>query len=388
MPEVIWVIIDQITARGHGRVKFDTIHLNSNRHIMSLRSQALLPSTFAVLAGNALHDEFKALGKTFWQRGRKRFADYVLGPPSYYRTSTRKMVDRSLGRMTSVRRPRTKRRMASRAARKRRRRTYKRRSRGSARRAMGTNGPAFRSRMRKSRYRVELGEPMGFMPSRKVLTTGSSSTVVDKTLDSTRLVNIAWSDDDTVMNRRTGRLVDVKGVKFRAWISLKDNLVETSDIWQNPIQVRWAIINPKENTGQLSDVTDGTNFFVSDSPGADDATNFPSTGNAFRYMNRKINTRKYGVLQEGTFLLSNDPASTNTRVTPRSKKFISFYVPIHRQMKWGNNTTATHPNANLHFVWWYCVMGDKDAGKRFTTNQPFDYTWEAISYFKNPDILT
>ena len=143
---------------------------------------AVVPSTLAVLAGNALHDEFKALGKTFWKRGRKRVADYILGPQTYYRSSNRKMVDRSLGRLRSVRRASTRRRLASRGyswGTKRHRTTSRYRSRlrrGRARRAMGTNGPAFRSRMRPSRYRVELGERIGYMPSRRYKDGTSIST--------------------------------------------------------------------------------------------------------------------------------------------------------------------------------------------------------------------
>lgn len=350
-----------------------------------------LPSTFAILAGSAIHNEVKELGKTFVRRGRKRFADYVLGAPSYYNTRNRKNIDKSLMRLTSVRRSRTTRRMAKRGrARSRRRSSYRPyRRRARARRAMGTNGPAFRTRFKRSRYNADLGMPMGYLPSRRTIAGASKSNALDKVLHTVRLVNIEYSDADSVMNMRTGRLVDVVGVKFRAWFSLKDNLIETSNIWQNPIQVRWAIINPRENTGEESDVTAGTNFFLSDDPAGDDATDFPAAANCFRYMNRKINRRKYGVLQEGTFLIQNDPAASNTRVNAGSKKFVSFYLPIKRQMKWANNTTGVlgaYPNANLHFVYWFVSMGDKDTVQKFS-DSPFDFTHENITYFKNPEIL-
>lgn len=357
-----------------------------------MAGRAVIPSTFAVLAGNALHDEFKALSKTIWQRGRKRFANYVLGPQTYYRNSNRKMVDRSLGRLRSVRRRSTRTRLSRRYARRKRRAPYRRVMRRTrARRAMGTNGPAFRSRLKFSRYRAQLGQQIGYCPSRRSLKTGGSSLVQDKRLDQVRLVNIPYSDTDNVMNTRTGRICDVSGVKFRAWFSLKDNLIESSGIWDNPIHIRWAIVNPRENTGEQADVTAGTNWFMSDNPGEDDTTDFPSTGNCFKYMNRKINTRRYGVLQEGTFLLANDPAASNTRVDMRSKKFLTFWLPIKRQMKWGNNGTLTqdaYPNANIHFVMWYVAMGDKDTAQKFSGSQPFDFTYERITYFKNAEVLS
>ncbi len=357
---------------------------------MEPRVPYALPSTFAVLGGNLLYDEAKELWREGRRRTRRNLWEYLL--PRTKSKEPRRMVDRSLGRLRAVRRARTKRRLNSRVRSYKRRRTayrYKRTMRGRARRAMGTNGPAFRSRQRYSRYRAELGERIGYMPSRKTNFTASISTHTDKRLHTVRLVRVPWSDTDDVMNVRTGRLVDVVGVKFRAWISLKDNLVESSVIWQNPIHMRWAIINPRENTGADIDITAGTNFFQSDDPGTDDANNFPTTGNAFKYMNRKINSRRYGVLQEGSFLISNDPAADNTRVAPRSKKFISFYIPIKRQMKWaGTSGSSDYPNANLHFVYWFVSMGDKDTAQKFAADAPCDFTYEHITYFKNPEVLT
>ncbi|QUS52614.1 capsid protein [Mute swan feces associated circular virus 13] len=351
-----------------------------------------VPSTLAVLAGGALYDEVKNLGREIHRRGRKRLADYLLGRPSYRNSFNRKSYDRSLMRLRNVRRASTKRRIATRYGRRVRRRAtrYVRRrsySRGRARRAMGTNGPAFRTKLRFSKYRMQLGERIGFMPSRRHQSGASISTHVDKTLHAVPLVKIPYSDTDDVMNSRQGRLVDVTGVKWRCWISLKNNLIESSKIWDTPIQVRWALINPRENTGETTDVTTGTNFFVSDSPGADDATDFPAAENCFRYMNRKINTRRYGVLQEGSFLLSNDPSSTTTRVTPRSRKFLTLYVPIKRQMKWGDNSTATYPNANIFFVYWFVAQGDKGTAKVYAADPPFDFTYEHVTYFRNPEVL-
>lgn len=355
------------------------------------------PNAFHILGGSILHDEFNQLRRAFQNRYRKNIANYFLGNP-YRSYIPSRQTDRSLARMrlTSVRRASTKRRLTRgryARAKKRTRRVVRSRR---ARRAMGTNGPAFRTRQRRSRFRADLGQRMGYMPSRRVATTSSTSTSKDKELHTNRLISIPYNDTDNYMNCRTGRLCDVHGVKFRAWFSLKQPLVETSVIWDNPIQVRWAVINPKNNTGQDVDITAGTNWFMSDSPAVDDAADFPvgtaTVGaNCFRYMNRKINSRRYGVLQEGSFLLSNDPGATNTRVLPRAKKFISFYLPIKRQMKWsgiGTGTEDMFPNANLHFVYWFVKMGDKDDPQSYDSDQPFDFHNERITYFKNAEILT
>lgn len=352
------------------------------------------PNFFQTVAGYALYNEASHLASEFKRRIRKSVANRILGPPTYRTFSDHRPRTYDLMRIRSVRRRSTMNRLnrgRKRKYRSYRTRRYKRaRGRGRARSAMGTNGPSFRSRMRKTRYRVELGERIGYMPSRRTGYNGGSSINQDKRLDVTRLVKVGYSDTDNIMNSRTGRLCDVIGVKFRAWFTLKTELVENSPIWDNPIQIRWAIINPQDNTGANSDISTGTNFFVSTDPGEDDTVNFPNTGTCFKYMNRKINTRKYGVLQEGSFLLSNDPAANNTRVDMKSKKFISFYVPIKRQMKWPNNGISdadAYPNANISFVWWFVKMGDKDTAQQFNTTQPMDWHYEHITYFRNADIL-
>jgi hypothetical protein len=256
---------------------------------------------------------------------------------------------------------------------------------------MGTNGPAFRSRFKYSRFRADLGQRMGYSPSKRFTLTNSITNVQDKTLSTTKMVAAEYSDTDSVMDARSGRLCDVIGVKFRAWLSLKDNLVETNQIWNNPIQVRWALINPKDNAGVDTDITSGGNFFMATNPEVDDSNDFPATGNCFSYMNRKINTRKYGVLQQGTFILSNDPASTNTRVETKSKKFISLWIPIKRQMKWANTNVGSggyYPNANIHFVFWYTTLGDKDTPQKFGSGDtPIDFTHEHVTYFRNAEVL-
>lgn len=260
-------------------------------------------------------------------------------------------------------------------------------------RAMGsTAAPSARGRFKKSRYHNQLGLKIGSNACRRYKHEELNTGEFDKQLNAKALVNAEYSDDDTRMNVRTGRLAIVKGVKFRAWFSIK-NQAESSNKLNQPLQIRWAILNPADHTtGTVLDVTLGNNFFISDSPGTDDATDFPSTGSCFRYMNRKINQRKYGVVQEGTFILQNPVDSNNSRMDTRSKKLLTLWCPIQKQMKWANTTTGANnrfPNANLYFVWWYCELGDNTSAPKFGTanDVPIELNHETITYFKNPDVL-
>jgi len=259
-------------------------------------------------------------------------------------------------------------------------------------RAMGTAlVPSARSKYSKTQYHGQLGLRPGTNGSKRFKHEERNVELNDKTLHKYPCIEVLWSDDDTVMNRRAGRLAVVKGVKLRVWWTLK-NLSEASVKFDDPIQVRWAILNPKDQPlGTQSDVKD-TNFFISDSPSNDDATDFPPQGTCFRYMNRKINKRRYGVMQEGTFVIQNDVGSNNTRMDMRGKKFLSLWLPINRQMKWAINTTepsGRFPNTNIYFCWWYCAMGDNTEASKYVgvNNVPIECLHERITYFKDADPL-
>lgn len=250
--------------------------------------------------------------------------------------------------------------------------------RALAPRGLFTLAPAARSRFSKTPYWRTLGLRPGRYPSKKHVRTFSNSALLDKTQYVERLVSAPYSTDEK-MNSRQGRLANVRGVKLRIWFNLK-NQSEASNKFDYPIMVRWAILNPKENTGELGDVGP-TNFFISVDPETEEATDFPGVGTCFQYQNRQINRRQYGVMQQGKFLLHQDPASTNDRLSLGAQKSVYLWLPIKRQMKWANNVTET-PNTNIYFVYWYTIKGDKDTAKKFTDG-PIDMTAEAITYFKD-----
>ena len=342
-------------------------------------------TTLAALGGTLLTNEFYKARDYLAQRARKRFYNNVFGMPTYSsnrRASTTLRMGRYSGRRRILSRKRKAR--SSTTARRTRKKRY--------RRVMGTTGPAARTRLKWTKYRSDLGQRIGLKTARKAYLKNSSviSNVQDKRLAAHRLIHINYNDDDTLMNCRNGRLADVHGVKFRCWFELFRTL-PTNAAYNYPIQVRWAIINPKENTGELTDVTNGTNFFESPGPGADDSIDFPSTGRAMAYMNRRINRRRYGVLQEGTFLLSNLQSSTDNRMSMQSKKFFSVYVPIKLQMKWANNDNAAeedgYPNANIQFVYWYCYQGDQEDAQQLPAGA-IRFSYEKITWFNNSEILT
>lgn len=266
----------------------------------------------------------------------------------------------------------------------------------------GRTGPAVRSSVKKSRFAANLGVPESRLINKKHGLQFSTNIVPDKTLSAHRLISVDWSDDDTSLKTRQGKLCNVKGVKMRVWFNLQPAKgsypnATTSDpnsdnmraLWEEPLQVRWAIINPKNNDGSTTNLD--KKFFISDNPIDEASQNFPTSGNCFAYMNRKINRAEYGVLQEGTFILrppNVDYWTGGGTVPLTGKKFISTWIPINKQMRWETTQQFDYwPVANVFFVYWYCKLGDSNAGKAFPLAgtplyaNPIDVHCERITYF-------
>lgn len=241
-----------------------------------------------------------------------------------------------------------------------------------------TMAPSIRTGYRRTSYYTTLGMRPGKYPSKKHLIQNQNAALLDKVQYVERLVAVPYSDSER-MNARQGRLANVRGVKFRCWFNLK-NQAESSDKLDVPIMCRWAILVPKENTGENGDVGP-SNFFINPDPPTEEAVDFTSAVNCFGVMNRQINRRQYGVMQQGKFIIGQDPASTNSRLSTRAFKQVNLWLPLKRQMKWENNTTE-YPNTNIYFVVWYCKIGDKNTGSQFTDG-PLEFHWEACTYFKD-----
>lgn len=244
-----------------------------------------------------------------------------------------------------------------------------------------TTAPALRSKFSKTPYWRTLGLRPGRYPSKKHVVDELDTDSFDKIQNVQSLIRVPYSDTEA-MNARQGRLANVRGVKFRCWFQIK-NQAESSTKVDSPLMVRWAILNPKENTGVTGDVGP-TNFFISSDPTQEEAEDFPGTGTCFQFMNRQINRRLYGVMQQGKFVLHQDPSSNNSRLGMGAKKQINLWLPIKRQMKWPNNTTE-EPNTNIYFVWWFCQMGDNTASRKYATSNdaPIEKYHEAVTYFKD-----
>jgi hypothetical protein len=245
------------------------------------------------------------------------------------------------------------------------------------------------TRTRPSAYRNQLGRRVGAYKTRRTLWTGGKTDLQDKATYWSRLVSIqapntGGGETENTINRRTGELCKVVGVKLRYWFKIKDSVTSLN----RPVQIRWAIINPKTQDGtSLTSLREPSDFFINVDPTNNMSQTFPATGTCFQYMNRKINREAYGVVKEGTFVMNLDPAGTSTARPGTSMKKLSVYIPIHRQLKWQGTISGSafsFPEQNLYFVWWFVQMGDTGTARLYTTaTTPVEESHEKLVYFQN-----
>lgn len=249
-------------------------------------------------------------------------------------------------------------------------------------------------RARKTRYHSQLGRRPGkYATRRHTFNATGSTTKVDKDFANYRLIKLDWSEDETKINKRRGQLVNVKGVKLdHFWVIKPNTAANESTAW--PLQVRWAVINPKDNDGALSIPNPPPEFFIAKDPEGQMSQDFPTTGSYFQFMGRKINREKYGVLAEGSFIIKQDNqpsqsvATNPTELTYRityNKMYhrLRVWIPINRQMKWADNTGA-NPETNIYLCWWYCAYGDDRTERIFESNDtPIKHFGEQTVYFSN-----
>lgn len=254
-----------------------------------------------------------------------------------------------------------------------------------------TPTPGLHTVTKKSAYHHQLGRKPGKYAVRKsLLTPGVDPSTKDKEVKWERLIQVPWSEDETQINRRRGQLANVRGVKIRAWFTFNASRALVS-----PLQVRWAIINPKDNNGADLDSTNKypAEFFISPDPATEQEEDFPNsslvTTSSFDIMNRKINRRKYGVMKEGTFILGNSPAlqAAQTSFSACAFKKVQCYIPVNKQMKWANNASAEadkYPETNLYFVYWFCNLGSGPANHVYSSaTTPLFAHYEFQTYFTN-----
>jgi len=251
-------------------------------------------------------------------------------------------------------------------------------------------------------YTNRLGRRVGSYSTRRhTIEEATVANVPDKEVHWDGLVFIprllATEDPEDVLNKRSGKNVNVKGVKFAINFQLNNTFSDnaggqlgqkTTNIgFFEPIKVRWAVVNPKD---QVADTPFNNaappDFFVSKNPtGTSMTENFPPEGSHWQLLSRKINREKYNVLKEGAFMLHNQhEQDTNTnfaRVSPTSFKMIRVYIPIKKQMQF--NSAGGNPEYNMYFIFWYCRANVGTGVANFSAIPAIEYNSEKTTYFRN-----
>lgn len=243
-------------------------------------------------------------------------------------------------------------------------------------------GPATStSGRRKGRYHSSLGEPYRRVCKKFFLRDVAINTLFkDKEQQVVRIIRGPnFSSNDTDTNDRHTNRIWIKGVEFRWTLKLKEDL--TASGLKGPLTVRWCILKPDDNTGQVTDI--GNNeFFNSHGTNDDGKDNFNGTGVYTDYL-RGINKDKYGVVKHGTFTFGVSTTGDSTVTNWTQQKMFRWYLPINRVFDYTNDG-ATEPESNMYLVWWYWKRGDLETTKTFGTGDgPLDQLVESTVYHKD-----
>lgn len=245
---------------------------------------------------------------------------------------------------------------------------------------------------RASRYRAQLGRPIRRFSKRVHTSFGvRKSNLPDKTLHWDRLISIPWSEDETQINRRRSNLVNVQGIRVRYQFKIKDTLAVDEVGLRQPLLVRWAIINPKDNDGSDKSADQPNDWFISRDPGEQMDLPMNTNHRYFTYAQSPINKMKYGVVKEGKFLLSAVQTRDNAAdFKTASSKTVAFNIPIKKQMKFdvnANDPGDDRPETNLYMVYWYTRYNEFNSGVTFnataTRSVPIETLHETSMYFTN-----
>ncbi|QUS52595.1 capsid protein [Mute swan feces associated circular virus 4] len=224
---------------------------------------------------------------------------------------------------------------------------------------------------------------------RRSLRTGPVFPISDKQLYIERLIAVPYNSNEKIIGTRNDLLLNMRGVRMKMWFSLK-NLAGIADAkYQQPVTIRWAVVNPKNNDGTGVPPGIGTDIFHARSPDVRPYVDFfNGTQNSFYYLSSKINRNDLGVLKEGKFELQM--GTDQIRNTGRTQKLVDVWVPLRRQLEWETNDTsaaAAFPKENLYFIWWMCKTRDPTALPSLSGPNQLVDTWaEYSTYYTNASL--
>lgn len=145
---------------------------------------------------------------------------------------------------------------------------------------------------------------------------------------------------DNTIDGRERAVIKLKGVKINHWIFNEQT---------KPMMYRWALIQFKHNTSSASTSNVKNEFFRSQ--GDQRVVNFDVLTNAQHKHTYGINTDRFHVHGQGSFLLSAVTDTTTKNETRDNYRMVSTYVPVNKLAHYEGPTDDDCTEA-LIFCYW------------------------------------
>lgn len=204
--------------------------------------------------------------------------------------------------------------------------------------------------------------------------------LLDKDLHGHPIIKVPYNGIVTADAGRMSDRIYVKGVATHVTFRVKPGQTTLAD----PLTIRWAVICPDDNTGNVQvDVLDGTEFFRARGTAQVENIDFPTVGRYIEYHGNKINTDRYGIMRSGTFTMSPSSTGSDSYRHWDQVRMWNMWLPVKKDITFPTETIGDDiPNTNMYFIWWYTLRGDLNSAKTFSTQGPLEMQLQNVVYFK------
>lgn len=226
-----------------------------------------------------------------------------------------------------------------------------------------------RNRKRKRQTMNRVGDRVGTSTAKKAATQ-VGTIISTKQLYQLQLLNLTKMNpagDTAITTQRRLDVVNFRGIKF--CIHFRNLLSST------PLHVHVAVVSPKAADGSLATLP-LDEFFRSNGETNDRSVTFSTALSGMDMRCLPINTDKYLVHKHKRMIVA-----PNTSTEGRASRYMEWYMKVHRQIRYKNDTDDPE-GKNMYLLVW-CTNAEETGGAA-GIGTALKYDVRLVKYFRNP----